>query len=359
MTDTMRIDDVANEWASTHEILGAVDLAIDACHIRVRSNSIPLLNELRAYFRSIVVTTAKPTLTITALEATPPTIEAELMVKQPDPGKIKIKEEYLDTSDGRIVRKRLTGMVFAFGDNVNLAVGPCLANANQVVNFINNRYIEWRLHHEAILFHAAAVVYEGRGLALSGFSGMGKSTLSLHMMSRGADFVSNDRLMVSNAKIGKGLTMFGVPKLPRINPGTIVNNPDLAGMLSAEEFNTFNEMGPDALWNLEQKYDVDLERCFGVGRQLLSHCMNVLVVLNWKHDGSPTKIEPVDLNQRPDLMPAFIKSVGLFFRYDGRGTSPASEPEAYRNLLQPCTVLEINGGVDFDHAADFCLNFTG
>ena len=66
-------------------------------------------------------------------------------MKTPDPGKTKIKEEYVDLDDGRIVRKRLTGMLFVFGGGQNVAVGPCGANLNQVINFINNRYIEWLL----------------------------------------------------------------------------------------------------------------------------------------------------------------------------------------------------------------------
>jgi HprK-related kinase B len=355
--ETLSIDDVAAEWSSPHEMAGQLDLAIDACLIRVRSNSMALLDELRGYFSPFVVMTEQPAIVIDALEAEPPIINAELTIKQPDPGKTKIKEEFIDLADGRIVRKRLTGMVFAFGGQTNVAIGPCQANANQVVNFVNNRYIEWRLHHEATLFHAAAVVYQDRGVAVSGFSGAGKSTLSLHMMSRGADFVSNDRLMV--ARDGDRLRMFGVSKLPRINPGTIVNNPDLSNMLSTEEIDTFKDMNPPTLWNLEQKYDVDLERCFGVGRQLLSHRLDRLVVLNWARDDSPTEVNPIDLSCRPDLMPAFMKSVGLFFRYDGIGTMPPDDPESYVNLLRSCTVLEVRGGVDFDLAADACLTFNG
>ena len=62
------------------------------------------------------------------------------------------------------------------------AVGPCLANDNQIVNFINNRLIEVRLRAGDLLFHAAGVARNGRGLALAGFSGAGKSTLALAIM---------------------------------------------------------------------------------------------------------------------------------------------------------------------------------
>lgn len=43
--------------------------------------------------------------------------------EEPDPGKSKVKEEYADFPDGRLVRKRLTGMVFVFGEGDHLAMG--------------------------------------------------------------------------------------------------------------------------------------------------------------------------------------------------------------------------------------------
>ena len=54
------------------------------------------------------------------------------------------------------MRKRLTGMVFLMADGLNLAVGPCLANVNQVVNFVNSRYIEHLLRSGGLLCHASA-----------------------------------------------------------------------------------------------------------------------------------------------------------------------------------------------------------
>ena len=65
---------------------------------------------------------------------------------------------------------------------------------------------------------------------MAGFSGAGKSTLALHVMSLGATFVSNDRVMVAEtpANDSGAPMMYGVAKHPRINPGTAMNNPDLA-----------------------------------------------------------------------------------------------------------------------------------
>jgi len=192
------------------------------CRIRLFSNSEPLMVALKRYFRTFLDSGERCDIDVFALEAIPPEIEAELTIKPPDPGKTKIKEEFRRFPDGMWVRKRLTGMVFLFGNGRNLAIGPCLKNDNQVINFIINRYIQWILNQGALLLHAAGISYEGRGLAISGFSGMGKSTLALHIMKHGTRFLSNDRLMVRRENAA--LQLLGVPKLPRINPGTILGN---------------------------------------------------------------------------------------------------------------------------------------
>ena len=156
--------------------------------VALQSNDRLLIEQLASYFQGFVAHSDETAaITVTALESPQPDFDLEFAVKQPDPGKTKIKEEFLDLPGGRVVRKRLTGMHFLFGPGVNLAVGPCRDNDNQVINFINNRLIQWELNNGALLAHAAAVKADGRGLALAGFSGMGKSTLALHLMSRGAD----------------------------------------------------------------------------------------------------------------------------------------------------------------------------
>jgi len=339
-------------------------LDLGDCRICVRSNSQALVRELDGYFGTFVAAAGPVDLSITALEAPSPSIPLDLTTKEPDAGKSKIKEEYTDLPGGRLVRKVLTGMVFLFGQGVNLAVGPCEANANQVVNFVNNRYIEHKLNQDCLLGHCAAVAHltaDGsggrmRGLALAGFSGAGKSTLAMHVMSRGALFVSNDRLLVREN--GVGLNMFGVAKLPRINPGTALNNPHLAGVVPPEDRERFQDLEGEELWNLEHKYDVFLDKCFGEGRFVLSAPMHGLVVLNWRREEGETSIRFVKAAERPDLLPAFMKAAGLFYHPAANGsqwTEPG--PERYTALLSRCDLVEISGGVDFERAADFCMEY--
>ena len=332
----------------------SLHLDFNGFSLRLETNEERLRGVLSEYFAPFVTEETGADVTVTALETAAPRLDLPFRIKEPDPGKTKIKEEYLDLNGDRIVRKRLTGMVFVFGASGNYAIGPCLENSNQIVNFINNRFIQWTLHRGALLGHAAAVIHNGRGLAMAGFSGTGKSTLALKHMSLGATFVSNDRLMIDRQ--GTGITMYGVAKLPRINPGTILNNPNLTSILSDDERTRLASLPIDELWGLERKYDVDIAECFGPGRFVLRSEMHGLIILSWRRGGGPTRLSVFDPAQRSDLLPAFMKSEGLFFMAD-KETNRDTSAAAYADRLKSVCCLEISGGIDFDLAADAGMRF--
>lgn len=321
----------------------------------VSSNSKGLIDKLANYYRDFVGGGGATLVPVTAIEAGPPDFDLPYAVKEREPGKTKVKEAYIDLPDGRVVKKLLTGLVFLFGQGDNYAVGPCIDNDNQVVNFINNRFIELCLKRGALLFHAAGVAEGGAGLVISGFAGAGKSTLALEIMRHGTDFVSNDRVMVSRA--ATGLTMTGVAKMPRINPGTVLNNPSLHAVMSEEDRKRFSALPQAELWDLEHKYDAFIDECFGPGRFKLSCPMAGLVVLRWKRDASPMTASRVILRERRDLMAAFMKDVGLFYEFEDPSEPSVASQNAYLDLLGDLPVLEIDGGVDFHKAAEACLAF--
>lgn len=328
----------------------SLGLTFGDCTIELRSNSTELVENLQAYFSDFANKGNKPDLVVTAVEAPDWQPDVKLTPKEPDPGKHKIKEEYADLSGGRLVRKRLTGMVFLMGAGINLAYGPCLANDNQVVNFINSRYIQWLLEKDWLLCHASGVSKDGHGLALAGVSGAGKSTLALHLMGQDLDFVSNDRLLIRRRQ--NGLAMSGVAKLPRINPGTALNNPSLQSVMPKQEADEFAKLPKEELWRLEHKYDVSIDDCFGKGRFSLASGMYGLVILSWSLGGGDPVVREVDPAERPDLLSAFIKSPGLFYLPED-GEAPLGEKE-YLAALDGTPVYEISGGVDFEQAARAC-----
>jgi HprK-related kinase B len=327
-----------------------VFLAMGDCRFRVETNSENLAGELTTYFAPFLCSPGAADIAVTALQGPVPDLGLSFLVKEPDPGKTKIKEEWADVPGGRVIRKRLTGMHFLFGKGLNLAVGDCEANPNQVVNFINNRFIERKLNDGCLLAHAAGVALCEAGMAMAGFSGMGKSTLALHLVSKGVTFVSNDRLMVRPGSPCPA--MFGVAKHPRINPGTALHNADLASIITDEDRERFLRMAPEELWNLEHKYDALIDRLFGTDRFILQSPMRYLVLLNWNRDIAVTRFEEIDVHARHDLLAAFMKDTGLFFVPEDDYAPTATD---YARALDGCRVFEISGGVDFDFAAAGCL----
>ncbi len=341
----------------TSPITHRLEVTFGDVTVVVSSNSKGLIEKLADYYRDFVGGGGATLVPVTAIEAGPPDFDLPFAVKEREPGKTKLKEAYHDLPDGRVVKKLLTGLVFLFGHGDNYAVGPCIDNDNQVVNFINNRFIELCLKRGALLFHAAGVAEGGAGLVVSGFSGAGKSTLALEIMRHGTDFVSNDRVMVSRGD--GGLVMTGVAKMPRVNPGTVLHNPSLAPVMSEADRRKFSALPAAELWDLEHKYDAFIDECFGKGRFKLSCPMAGLVVLRWKRDASPMTAVRVDLRQRRDLMAAFMKDVGLFYEFEDPSEPSTASQNAYLDLLGDLPVLEIDGGVDFHKAAEACLDFLG
>lgn len=352
----MLIRDVTRSLEPRHPVIDEMVLTFGAWSVRVQSSCEELLRRLREYYHPYLGLAGDATVTVKVIECDPPAFDAEFVPRAREQADRKIKEEYLDLADGRVVRKRLTGVVLMFGGELHVAAGPCRANLNQVINFINSRYIEWLLGQGGMILHAAAVADGDHGIALSGFSSAGKSTLALHLMGQGYAFVSNDRLVVRRERCK--LRMFGLPKLPRVNPGTIIHNPRLHGLISESDRRRYEAMTAEELWQLEKKHDVFIDRCFDQGVQRLSARMKALVVLCWRHGGGAARIERVDLSAREDLWPVFRKSVGLF--HDPAKGCPSSYAfRDYVALVGDCPVVEVSGGVDFERAVDACRELLG
>lgn len=338
-----------------------LSLLIDDHEFLIKTNEERLITKLKTYFSEFLLGEIKPPkkIVISAIQA--PALQVkrdDLTVKDPEPGKKKIKEEWFQNESGRLVRKRLTDMVFMFGDDFHLAYGPCLENDNQVINFVNNRFLETRLNKGDQLGHAAAVFNprSQRGLMMAGFSGAGKSTLSLEIMKLGTHFLSNDRVLIAPSTTENALEMRGVPKHPRINPGTIVHNEALSSLINEEERKRYLNMGSD-LWDLEEKYDGFIDQCFGKNKFKLFHLTQGLILLNWKRDSSPLSIEKINLRERRDLLPAFMKQTGLFYLPNEQGQKVTREEDDYLKLLEKIDIFEASGGVNFEEAAQFCAKW--
>lgn len=332
--------------------------------VALRSNSLALLDELSIYFSHCIsstkeFSTAGVGIRIAAIEQEEPLVEMNFQDWRREGGKTGRKDSYADLSDGRLLRKVRTGMVFLQNSELLLALGPCVANSNQVVNFIISQVMNRLQHSNYLICHAAAVQVNGRGLALAGFSGGGKSTLMLKLMENSdSKFISNDRLFLRYSD--DGVHAVGVPKLPRVNPGTLLNNARLRDLMDEGDQSYFDHLPFSELWNIEKKYDVPIEALYGKGRILASSDLSAVIILNWRHDSDEqTMIQAVDIAARRELLAAVKKAPGPFYQ-DANGKflqdDNGVDEEPYLALLRQSQVWELSGKVDIECGVKLIMN---
>ncbi|MDX8414264.1 MAG: HprK-related kinase B [Mariprofundales bacterium] len=356
------IQDAINTLVDKQPLLAeTLCLQLTAMRLNIYSNSQPLLTQLRHYFRHLVTTDGDGGVAIIAIEQPPLSSDLEHGLPwqdwQREAGKSGRKDAYINGDGFRLIHKVRTGMVFLQSSTHRIAAGPCEANVNQVINFIINQKMSALQHQGWLICHAAAAVKNGQALALAGFSGGGKSTLMLHLMANAQwKFVTNDRLFIKHTPTG--VVARGVPKLPRVNPGTLLHNSQLRTILTPQRISELESMPINTLWNLEEKYDVDVLEQYGNGRIQHQADLSAFIVLNWSHGSTiPTTISRVNLDQCPQLLDAIMKSAGPFYQQSDGSFYQNNQPlvqEKYREILSEIKIFEVAGKVDFAHLRKFC-----
>jgi len=332
-----------------------VYLTVGGYVIEVRCTSETLLAELLRYFQHVISAPARPDQTVFVLDE----LELPFAVNYADwarePGKTGRKDAICDLENGRMILKLRTGVQFLQSPDWAIAFGPTEAHPNQVINFVNTQILNHFQRQGWVACHAAAVKTAEKGLAISGLSGGGKSTTMLRLMEiAGTQYVTNDRLLV--CRRNGDTPALGIPKLPRINPGTIVTNARLTGILDEEREEELRNMEPDELWHLEEKYDLFIDDIFGPGRISHDARLTDFWVLNWSRDSdAPTEVKKAELSERPDLLSAIVKSPGPFYQDTGGRFWTDSSPldtQAYLAALAGVQVWEVTGLIDFDALFD-------
>ncbi|MDR9498451.1 MAG: HprK-related kinase B [Hydrogenovibrio sp.] len=347
----------------------AVTLQLPQMTLRIRTDQAALAQTLSDYFAPCLIPqapTPRPDLEILALESSEwLTLGENWQDWQREPGKSGRKDAIFDFNDEeRFVYKVKTGMVFWQNPDQPTAIGPVNRHPNQVINFALTQYLNHHLNQGWQLGHCAALTVQNQGLAIAGLSGGGKSTLMLHLLELGQAFVSNDRLLIRPDTTRPGqFCMRGIPKWPRVNPGTLLHNRRLKAMLSPHTQAELSTMPADALRQLEDKYDVPVQTFYGDAAIRMEAPLNALIVLDWGDErAETTRLNVTTLKDAPELVAALAKSPGPFYAQPIEGPPP---PDGKRRFLPngqspshstylamlgdlPCWVLQ--GRWDFEQA---------
>ncbi len=335
----------------------AVGLRLPGCELLIQSNSAALLERLKSYYRHATGQVTEGAIPVIAIEREEVDLDVEWTDWSREPGKTGRKDSYHDIEGGRLVRKVRTGMVFLQSTKQRIAAGPCIQYDNQLINFIASQYMNLLQQQGWLICHASGLVSDGRCLAMAGLSGGGKSTLMLRLMEgEGMSFLTNDRLFVK--RDNEKVQARGIPKLPRINPGTIVHNSRLHPLIKPERRKQLLELPVDELWHLEEKFDVDIEQLYGQGRIMHEAELGGFLILAWSRDSNePLSIESVDLASHQELLPAIMKSPGPFYQYaDGSFYQDYTEldSQSYLDMLHGIDIYVAHGRIDFEQLARQC-----
>lgn len=328
-----------------------LDLLVGDFPLRIDSNSPRLVEQLADYMQHLPRTPSNDARRMLVVDRDVPEIDLPFADWPREAGKAGRKDAWCDVPGGRLVRKVRTGMLFLQSGTHLVAAGPCLANPNQVINFINAQYMNHLQQQDWLLCHASALCGPGGALAVAGLSGGGKSTLMLHLMEgEGWRFLANDRLLVRR-EVDGSVAARGIPKLPRINPGTLVSIPRLRTLAEPEQCERWAALPRARLWELEEKHDVPVTGLYGPDRISQDSVLRELLVLNWQHDvEAPVEVTEVDIAARADLLGAVMKGAGPFGQFaDGRCLAPGSAPDPgrYLDALRGVRVCEVTGRIDF------------
>lgn len=335
----MGLREVVTE-VSKKELLSVGFYKFNNTVFKVSSNSGLLLKELNNYFKEWLV---NPTENFIHLFADHnPDLGFDFPFENyQETGKKRIKEQYYDEGRIRLVKKTKTGVHFGIEGNNCFAFGNLEKYPNQLINFMNAVFMEKNLDDQSLLFHAAGVAKDGKGLVIAAKSGKGKSTTALKILNQGLDFISNDRVIISNS--GAGFDMIGVPKHPRVNPGTLLNNEKVKHILHQPQ--RFEEMSQQEIWDFEEKYDVLVDEVYGKGKFKLKSKSMGLLIIDWGDSEAELELNELELNKRPDLLPAIMKTPSLMTPMAFGKFKNKSEKD-YLNFLNGFPVFILEGKID-------------
>jgi|CXWL01.1.fsa_nt_gi HprK-related kinase B len=312
--------------------------------IDVETNSLRAATRLKSYFGLHLAGDGNaPDIVLRALREKPAYDPARMKVWQrpAQPDRVP-KESYYDAKGTRFILKNRTGMLIKLGDDGAAIVGDIEKNLNQVVNLVGTLFGRSLVERGYSMLHASAVVRTGTDEAtiFLGNSGSGKSSLALQLIERGGyDFLSNDRVLL---RVEKGrVHAVGMPKKPRVNPGTLLASKSLSRLLSAKKRPLYEGLPPEELWQIEDKTDVDVGRSLGA-RERLDGDLVRAYSLAWRPSGTGLEVRPLDPASSLDAMHITAKDFGVF----DTTRAPGDAEREYKRIAAAAEFVQVSGKAD-------------
>ena len=170
------------------------------------------------------------------------------------------------------------------------------------------------------------------------------------LVDRHQHLVTNDRLFIRS--MPGGTEMVGVPKRPRVNPGTLLHIPRLTALLSPDERRSYSPLPADQLWTLERKHDVDVDAIYGPGTVQLRGRLLALFLLRWSPNGQGWTVREVPPDERVVALGPVVKGIGV---YDAAPPDPPTPPTALVKAAEAMSVYAVTGRTDLDRLTAFIL----
>ncbi len=322
--------------------------------IDVETNSLRLAARLQSYFAAYLATTpGEANARLAAISGTPEYDASKMQVwARPSTRHRAPKESYYDECGVRRILKNRTGVLIELGLQGTSIIGALEEHANQVVNLIGTLFGLSLLDAGYVMVHASAVVgqHDGAARVFLGNSGSGKSSLALQLIERGGfDFLSNDRVLL-RAERGV-VTAAGLPKKPRVNPGTLLASPSLSRLVPRPRRRIYEQLPREELWQLEEKTDVDVEHELGARWRLLAPLGRVYS-LEWRPGGTGFEERQLD---GAGALRALLATAKDFGPYDMR-PSERDPRRQFRRIASIVPFAAIQGRAD---PTAFAATFTG
>ncbi len=313
--------------------------------VDVETNSLRLAGRLQSYFSEYLATTSTPPDAI---------VRAIVGAAEYDAAKMRVwsrpttpnrapKESYYDHDGVRYILKNRTGLLITLGETGASITGALEENANQVINLIGTIFGISLLERGYAMVHASAVVDARKGgeaTVFLGNSGSGKSSLALQLIERGGyDFLSNDRVLM-RANNGK-VSVAGLPKKPRVNPGTLLASASLSRLVPRPRRRVYEQLPREELWQLEEKTDIDIEQELGARSRLAAELGRVYS-LEWRPSGNGFEQHELDADGALNSLLATVKDFGP---YDLHGAERDHLPQL-RRIARAVPFRALSGRAD-------------